>query len=56
MPFITYSVMAVLDHSFGLRALPADLAIGAGLGLVIFLTFNKLLSLALPMGPIERLF
>ncbi|RMI14605.1 hypothetical protein DA102_035925 [Sinorhizobium meliloti] len=37
-------LFALTARSFGLRALPADLAIGAGLGLVIFLTFNKLLS------------
>ncbi|MBW9060393.1 tripartite tricarboxylate transporter TctB family protein [Agrobacterium pusense] len=49
-------LFALTARSFGRRALPADLAIGTGLGLVIFLTFNKLLSLTLPMGPIERLF
>lgn len=49
-------LFALTARSFGRKALRADLAIGLGLGLVIFLTFNKLLSLTLPMGPIERLF
>ncbi|WP_105404635.1 tripartite tricarboxylate transporter TctB family protein [Neorhizobium sp. T7_12] len=49
-------LFALTARSFGRGALLADLAIGAGLGLVIFLTFNKLLSLTLPMGPIEHFF
>lgn len=41
--------------AFGSRGLLLDLAIGAGLGLLIFLLFDKLLTLSLPAGPIERL-
>ena len=48
-------LFAFTARAFGRRALPVDLAIGFGLGLSIFLLFNKLLTLALPMGPLERL-
>jgi putative tricarboxylic transport membrane protein len=41
--------------AFGRRALLVDLLIGLGLGLLIFLLFDKLLTLSLPTGPIERL-
>jgi len=41
--------------AFGRRALLVDAAIGAALGLLIFLLFDKLLTLSLPAGPIERL-
>jgi putative tricarboxylic transport membrane protein len=41
--------------AFGRRAFLTDLAIGFGLGLVVYLLFVKLLTLSLPVGPIERL-
>ncbi|WP_037470732.1 tripartite tricarboxylate transporter TctB family protein [Sinorhizobium fredii] len=49
-------LFAFTARAFGRKALLADLAIGAVMGLIIFLLFNKLLSLALPQGPFERLF
>ena len=42
--------------AFGRRAILTDLAIGLVLAVVVYLMFAKLLSLSLPMGPIERLF
>jgi putative tricarboxylic transport membrane protein len=42
--------------AFGRRAIPTDLTIGFVLSVVVYLMFSKLLSLSLPMGPIERLF
>jgi putative tricarboxylic transport membrane protein len=41
--------------AFGRRGLILDLVIGLGLGLLIFLLFDKLLTLSLPAGPLERL-
>lgn len=49
-------LFAFTARAFGRRAMLVDLAIGFALGLVIFLLFNKFLTLALPMGPLERLF
>ncbi|VDS08585.1 Tripartite tricarboxylate transporter TctB family protein [Paracoccus haematequi] len=43
-------------RAFGRRAWAADLALGLILASGIFLLFNKLLTLSLPMGPVERLF
>lgn len=43
-------------RAFGRRAFVADLALGFALATTIFLLFNKILTLALPMGPFERLF
>lgn len=43
-------------RAFGRRALLADIALGFVIATGIFLLFNKLLTLALPMGPFERLF
>jgi putative tricarboxylic transport membrane protein len=48
-------LFATTSAAFGRRAFFADLAIGAVLGLIVFLLFAKLLSLTLPMGPIEQL-
>lgn len=48
-------LFAATSTAFGRRAPLTDLAIGAALGLVIFLLFDKVLTLALPEGPIERL-
>jgi putative tricarboxylic transport membrane protein len=42
--------------AFGRRAIHIDLAIGLVLAVAAFLLFDKLLSLSLPAGPIERLF
>jgi putative tricarboxylic transport membrane protein len=42
--------------AFGRRAIHVDLAIGLVLGFVVFLLFDKLLTLSLPAGPLERLF
>jgi putative tricarboxylic transport membrane protein len=41
--------------AFGRRRLLADVAIGLVLALVIYAVFTKLLTLALPEGPLERL-
>ncbi|MFH5774389.1 tripartite tricarboxylate transporter TctB family protein [Paracoccus sp. NGMCC 1.201697] len=49
-------LFAFTARAFGRRALVADLILGFVLATGIFLLFNKLLTLALPMGPFERLF
>lgn len=49
-------VFACTARGFGRRALLVDAAIGFVLGLGIFLVFAKLLTLLLPVGPLERLF
>jgi putative tricarboxylic transport membrane protein len=49
-------LFATTAAAFGRRAVLVDLAIGAVLATVVYLVFAKLLSLSLPMGPIERLF
>jgi putative tricarboxylic transport membrane protein len=41
--------------AFGRRAIHVDLAIGLVLALAIYLLFDKLLTLSLPAGPLERL-
>jgi putative tricarboxylic transport membrane protein len=41
--------------AFRRRAVHVDFAIGLVLGLAVYLVFDKLLALALPAGPIERL-
>ena len=41
--------------AFGRRAVIVDALIGLALGLVVFLLFDKVLTLSLPAGPIERL-
>jgi putative tricarboxylic transport membrane protein len=51
----TAILFATTATAFGRRAFLTDLAIGFGLGLVIFLLFDKLLTLSLPAGPLERL-
>ncbi|MBD9529803.1 tripartite tricarboxylate transporter TctB family protein [Paracoccus sp. PAR01] len=48
-------LFAFTARAFGRRALIADLILGFILATGIFLLFNKLLTLALPMGPFERL-
>ena len=51
----TAILFATVATAFGRRAFPVDLAIGFALGLAIYLLFAKLLTLSLPMGPLERL-
>jgi putative tricarboxylic transport membrane protein len=51
----TAILFAATATAFGRRAIHIDLAIGAVLGVVVFLLFDKLLTLSLPAGPIERL-
>lgn len=51
----TAILFACTSAAFGRRAFLTDLAIGFGAGLVIYLLFAKLLTLSLPMGPLERL-
>ena len=52
----TAVLFAATATAFGRRAIHIDLAIGLALGFIVFLLFDKLLTLALPAGPIERLF
>ena len=42
--------------AFGRRTFVIDFIIGLVLAVVVFLLFDKLLTLSLPAGPIERLF
>ena len=49
-------LFAFTARAFGRHAVLVDLAIGLVLAILVFLLFNKLLSLTLPMGPLERLF
>jgi putative tricarboxylic transport membrane protein len=51
----TAVLFAATATAFGRRAIHIDLAIGLALGVIIFLVFDKLLTLSLPAGPIERL-
>jgi putative tricarboxylic transport membrane protein len=48
-------LFATTSAAFGRRAILTDLIIGVVLALIVFLLFSKLLTLSLPMGPIERL-
>lgn len=49
-------LFALTARAFGRKALLLDLCLGAVIGVLVFLLFNKLLTLALPQGPLERLF
>src|SRR4051794_7324023 len=51
----TAILFAATATAFGRRAIHIDLAIGLVLAVVVFLLFDKLLTLSLPAGPIERL-
>src|SRR5262245_59096940 len=51
----TAILFAATAAAFGRRAFVIDLLIGAVLGTVVFLLFDKLLTLSLPAGPLERL-
>ncbi len=54
IPGITI-LFAATATAFGRRSYLVDLAIGFVLAVVIYLLFSKLLTLSLPMGPLERL-
>jgi putative tricarboxylic transport membrane protein len=51
----TAILFAATATAFGRRAIFTDLAIGFVIGLFAYLLFDKLLSLSLPAGPLERL-
>lgn len=51
----TTALFVSTSRAFGRRALPADLAIGAAMTTLIYVLFDRLLSLSLPAGPLERL-
>jgi putative tricarboxylic transport membrane protein len=48
-------LFAATATAFGRRAVLTDLAIGFVLAVVVYLLFVKLLTLSLPVGPLERL-
>jgi putative tricarboxylic transport membrane protein len=48
-------LFAMTAAAFGRANFLADLAIGFALALVVYLMFDKVLSLSLPAGPLERL-
>jgi putative tricarboxylic transport membrane protein len=51
----TAILFATTAAAFGRRAFHIDLIIGLVLGTVAYLLFDKLLTLTLPAGPLERL-
>jgi len=51
----TAILFAATSTAFGRRAFLVDFAIGLGIALVIYFLFVKLLTLSLPMGPLEHL-
>jgi putative tricarboxylic transport membrane protein len=51
----TALLFATTSAAFGRRAFLVDLLIGAVLAVIIYLLFAKLLTLALPAGPLEHL-
>jgi putative tricarboxylic transport membrane protein len=51
----TAILFATTSAAFGRKAFLTDLLIGAALAVLIYLLFAKLLTLALPAGPLERL-
>jgi len=52
----TAILFAATSAAFGRRAFVVDFLIGAVLAVIIYLLFAKLLTLALPAGPLENLF
>jgi putative tricarboxylic transport membrane protein len=52
----TTVLFAAVATAFGRRAILTDLVIGLGLAILVYLLFAKILTLSLPMGPLERLF
>lgn len=51
----TAVLFATTSAAFGRRAFLVDLLIGAVLAVIIYVLFAKLLTLALPAGPLEHL-
>jgi putative tricarboxylic transport membrane protein len=51
----TGAMFACAARAFGQRPLVVNLAVGIVLSFAVFLVFARLLKLALPMGPLERL-
>ena len=51
----TTVLFAMTAAAFGRRAFLVDVAIGFVLAFVIYLMFDKVLTLSLPAGPLERL-
>jgi putative tricarboxylic transport membrane protein len=51
----TTVLFAMTAAAFGRRAFLVDLAIGFVLAFAIYLVFDKVLTLSLPAGPLERL-
>ncbi len=51
----TAILFAATAAAFGRRAIVVDLIIGLVLALAIYLVFDKVLTLSLPAGPLERL-
>jgi putative tricarboxylic transport membrane protein len=52
----TAVLFAATAAAFGRKAVHIDLLIGAVLGVAVYLLFDKVLTLSLPAGPLERLF
>lgn len=50
----TTLLFAMTAAAFGRKAFFTDLLIGLGLGILAYVLFSKLLSLALPSGPLEH--
>ena len=48
-------LFALTARAFGRKAILVDVLIGAVIGLLVYLLFHGLLTLSLPMGPLERL-
>jgi len=48
-------LFALTARAFGRKALIIDLLIGAAIALLVYLLFHGLLTLSLPVGPLERL-
>jgi putative tricarboxylic transport membrane protein len=51
----TTALFVTTSRAFGRRALLADLAIALVMTTLIYLAFDRLLTLSLPAGPLERL-
>ena len=52
----TTSLFVATSTAFGRRAILVDSAIAIVMGTLIYLAFDRLLTLSLPAGPLERLF
>jgi putative tricarboxylic transport membrane protein len=51
----TAILFAATAAAFGRRAFLIDFLIGTALGTIVYLLFDKVLTLSLPAGPLERL-